>query len=79
MSGAAKKVLESALSLPPEDRERIADELWDSLEHGDDEASVEKAWEEELARRTKDIEEGRAELVAWEDVKAEIAKRLRER
>jgi putative addiction module component (TIGR02574 family) len=78
MSGAAKKVLESALSLPPEDRERIADELWDSLDHGDDEASVETAWEEELARRSKDIEEGRAEFAAWEDVKAEIARRLRE-
>jgi putative addiction module component (TIGR02574 family) len=79
MSGTAKKVLESALSLPPEDREHIADELWDSLEHGDDETSVEKAWEDEIARRTKEIDEGRAEFVSWEQVKAEIAKRLRER
>ncbi|HEY4394530.1 MAG TPA: addiction module protein [Polyangia bacterium] len=79
MSGVAKKILESALSLPPEDRERIADELWDSLEHGDDETSVEKAWEEEIARRSKEIDEGRAELVSWDEVKAEIAKRLRER
>jgi putative addiction module component (TIGR02574 family) len=79
MSGAAKKILESALSLPPEDREHIADELWDSLEHGDDEASVEKAWEEEIARRAKEVDEGRAEFVSWEDVRAEIAERLRER
>ena len=79
MSAAAKKVLESALSLPANDRERIADELWDSLDHGDDNASVEKAWEEEIARRAKEIDEGRAEFVGWEDVKAEIAKRLRER
>ena len=79
MSSAAKKVLESALSLPAEDREQIADALWDSLEHGDDEASVEKAWEEEIARRSKEIDEGRAEFVSWEDVKAEIAKRLGER
>jgi putative addiction module component (TIGR02574 family) len=78
MSGAAKKILESALSLPPEEREYIADELWDSLEHGDDEASVEKAWQAELARRSKDIEEGRAEFVSWEEVKAQIAKRLGE-
>jgi putative addiction module component (TIGR02574 family) len=79
MSGAAKKILESALSLPAEDREHIADELWDSLEHGDDETSVEKAWEEEIARRSKEIDEGRAEFVSWEEVKAEIAKRLSER
>ena len=79
MSSGAKKILESALSLPPEDREKIADALWDSLEHGDDEASVEKAWEEEIARRSKEIDEGRAEFVSWEEVKAEIAKRLGER
>ena len=79
MSGAAKKLLESALSLPPDDRELIADELWDSLEHGDDEDSVEKAWEAEIARRAKEVDEGRAELVSWEDVKAQIAKRLGER
>jgi putative addiction module component (TIGR02574 family) len=79
MSAAAQKVLESALGLPAEDREQIADALWDSLEHGDDEASVEKAWEAEIARRSKEIDEGKAELVPWEDVKAKIAKRLGER
>lgn len=79
MSGSAKKILESALGLPPADREYIADELWDSLEHGDDEASVEKAWEAELARRSKEIDEGRAEFVSWDEVKAQIAKRLGEK
>jgi putative addiction module component (TIGR02574 family) len=79
MSGAAKKILDSALSLPPDDREYIADQFWDSLEHGDDEASVEKAWEAELARRSKEIDEGRAEFVSWEDVKAQLGKRLGEK
>ena len=79
MSSAAKKILESALSLPPDEREQIADELWDSLEHGDDETSVERAWEQEIARRSREIDEGRAEFTSWEDVKAEIAKRLGER
>jgi putative addiction module component (TIGR02574 family) len=79
MSSAAKQIIEAALKLDPVDREQIADALWDSLEHGDDEASVEKAWEEEIARRSKEVDEGRAETVAWEDVKAEIAKRLGER
>ena len=79
MAASAKEIIEAALKLDPADREKIADALWDSLEHGDDEASVEKAWEDEIARRTKEIDEGRAEFVEWEDVKAEIAKRLRER
>jgi putative addiction module component (TIGR02574 family) len=53
--------------------------LWDSLAHGNDEASVEQAWEAELARRSKEIDEGRAEFVSWEEVKAQIAKRLGEK
>lgn len=79
MSVNAKEVLDFALKLGPEEREQIADALWDSLEHGDDEASVEKAWGDEIARRCKEIDEGRAELVEWADVKARIAKRLGER
>ena len=79
MSAAAKEIIEAALKLDPDDREQIADALWDSLDHGDDEASVEKAWEEEIARRSKEIDEGRAEFVSWEEVKAEIARRLGER
>ena len=79
MSGAAKEIMEAALKLDPDDREKIADALWDSLEHGDVEASVEKAWEHEIASRAKDVDEGRAELVAWDDVKSAIAKRLGER
>jgi putative addiction module component (TIGR02574 family) len=63
MSTAAKEILESALKLDPAERELLADALWDSLEHDDDVASVEKAWEEEIARRSKEIDEGRSELV----------------
>ena len=79
MSVAAKQILEAALQLDPKERELIADALWDSLEAGDDEVSVEKAWEEEVARRAKELDEGRAEPVDWDDVKARIANRLGER
>jgi putative addiction module component (TIGR02574 family) len=75
----AKEILDAALALEPHEREKIADDLWDSLERDHDQASVEKAWEDELARRAKEIDEGRAELVEWNDVKARIAKRLGER
>ena len=44
-----------------------------------DEAAVEKTWQDEIARRAKEIDEGSAEFVSWEEVKGEIAKRLRER
>jgi hypothetical protein len=41
MSGGAKEIIEAALKLDPGEREQIAGALWDSLEHGDDEASAE--------------------------------------
>lgn len=79
MSAAAKEIIEAALKLDAKERELIADALWGSLEHGDDEASVGSAWDEEVARRAKELDEGRAELVDWDDVKARIANRLGER
>lgn len=48
-------------------------------QEGHDQASIDKAWDDELARRAKDLDEGRDELVEWADVKAQIAKRLGER
>jgi putative addiction module component (TIGR02574 family) len=75
----AKEILEAAMKLDPRQREHLADALWDSLEHGDDALTLEKAWEEEIARRCKEIDEGKAEFVEWSVVKAEIAKRLGEK
>lgn len=58
---------------------QIANDLWGSLECDHDQASIDKAWDDELARRAKELDEGRAELVEWDEVKATIAKRLGER
>jgi putative addiction module component (TIGR02574 family) len=75
----AKEILDAALELEPHEREQIADDLWGSLEEGHDQASIDKAWDDELARRAEAIDEGRAEIVEWDEVKAKIAKRLGER
>jgi putative addiction module component (TIGR02574 family) len=75
----AKEILHAALELEPHERERIANDLWSSLEEGHDQTSIDKAWDDELARRAKELDEGRAEIVEWDDVKAKIAKRLGER
>jgi hypothetical protein len=50
-----------------------------SLEEGHDQASIDKAWDDEPARRAKELDEGRAEIVELDHVKAQIAKRLGER
>jgi putative addiction module component (TIGR02574 family) len=75
----AKEILDAALELEPHEREQIADDLWGSLEEGYDRASIDKAWDDELARRAKELDEGRVELVEWDDMKAKIANRLGER
>ena len=45
MSSAAKELLESALKLEPDERERLAEALWQSLGNP---ASVEAAWADEI-------------------------------
>jgi putative addiction module component (TIGR02574 family) len=52
---------------------------WSNLEEGHDQASIDKAWDDELARRARELDEGRAEFVEWDEVKATIARRLGER
>jgi putative addiction module component (TIGR02574 family) len=75
----AKEILNAALELEPHEREQIANDLWGSLEEGHDQALIDKAWDDELTRRAKELDEGSAVLVEWDDVKAQIAKRLGER
>jgi putative addiction module component (TIGR02574 family) len=57
------------LSLPAEEREKLADELYDSLdeeEAGDPE--WQSAWTKELQSRISDVEQGRVELIDGDDV-----------
>ncbi len=57
------------LSLPAEEREKLADELYDSL---DEEEALdpqwETAWTKELQNRIADVEQGRVELIDGDEV-----------
>lgn len=75
------ELLAAALTLPPEERERLAHELLDSLED-EEHLSPEEwqaAWDEEIERRVREIREGKAELidgeVVFRDARARIAAR----
>ncbi len=59
----AKKLLDQALRLPPEEREALAGELFESLGPADPDA--EKAWEKEIARRIKELDEGKDKAIPW--------------
>ncbi len=59
MKSDASKILEAALKLPLEARAAIAGSLIESLDTEVDE-DVEAAWAEEIARRVRDLDSGKA-------------------
>jgi putative addiction module component (TIGR02574 family) len=69
-------ILKAALTLPGEERERLADELWASLD-GAGREGVEKAWAVEIERRMDDADAGVARPVPWSEVKAEALDTIR--
>lgn len=67
-------LLEQALALPLAERARLANCLLASL--GPDETGPDpdhkSAWVAEIEARLRDVEEGRATLIPWEEIKARL-------
>jgi hypothetical protein len=74
MSAAAKEVLEAALKLDAEDREMLLDALTASLDLKEED--VERAWDEELARRRAKIDRGEAVFHSAEEMQRRVEKAL---
>jgi len=66
-----------ALALPPASRLRLAEKILASITEFATPA-IEKLWEAELARRTKEIKEGRAEGVPEDQVSAAARRKVNE-
>lgn len=75
MSTNADSILGTALTLPPDDRARIAAALIASLDEGED-TDVKAAWAAEIERRIAEVESGEAETVSWEEARARIRSKL---
>jgi putative addiction module component (TIGR02574 family) len=58
----AEQLLSAALALPPEQREEIAERLLRSLD-GTGYVALSPAWQAEIDRRLKEIDDGTAEMV----------------
>ncbi|HEY3136272.1 MAG TPA: addiction module protein [Blastocatellia bacterium] len=71
MTEHAERVKEEVLQLPESDRADLARLLIESLDETED-ADAETAWDVELGRRLKRIEEGKASLRPAHQVLAEI-------
>lgn len=68
---------DEVLHLPLEDRSRLANRLLESLDE-EDGFELAPEWSEELQRRVKEIDEGKARMIPHPDVLAKVTARLAE-
>ena len=65
MSATFEQIEQEALSLPPEERARLAGKLWESL---DVTVPISESWKREIERRERQVDEGEVALIRGETV-----------
>lgn len=78
MTPTLPQVQAQALQLSPEEREQLAEKLWQSLDEGSP-ADIRAAWDNELAQRVRALESGGAELVPADVVLGRLKQKLDQR
>jgi putative addiction module component (TIGR02574 family) len=58
-------VIEAALKLSEKERLEIAERLYESVEKWED-AEADEAWDKEIKRRLKLVDEGKGKFLSWE-------------
>jgi putative addiction module component (TIGR02574 family) len=77
MTREATELLKQALALSAEERAKLAESLLESLEDArEDPATVEAAWNDEVARRIAELDTGKAKTIPWEEVRQRVAAKL---
>ena len=73
-----EEVKQIASELPEDQRILLANSLWESVDPGEDlpEVEIEAAWSEEIKRRLDEIDSGAIEMVAGDQVRAEMIESL---
>jgi putative addiction module component (TIGR02574 family) len=78
MSADTQTIFAQALALPPDVRERLAEELWQSLD-GARQQEIQTAWAEEIHRRIVALENGEVQTIPGDQVmrriRAEVLKK----
>ena len=74
MSTTAAEVLSAALKLSPEEREDLAEQLFDSLDGPGNaiDAMTDAEFEAELARRREEARRDPSVMIPWEEVRREL-------
>ena len=68
MDSELERLLAEAMKLPPAARSDLASALIHSLDTEVDDG-VEAAWSAEIARRIRDLDEGRVQGISWEEAR----------
>jgi len=71
MTREATELLEKALRLPPKARAALIASLIESLDDPSDEGT-EVAWQAEIDRRARELDEGDVDLVPWVEARRQI-------
>ena len=71
MSRSAQEILEDARQLPPDEVDWLVESLL-IKEQSEQLAEIEAAWDGEIKRRLDEIDSGAVELIAGEQVRAEM-------
>jgi putative addiction module component (TIGR02574 family) len=71
MGSEARKILESAMALSPNERAELARELIASLDR-EAEPGAEAAWSAEITRRAERVLSGESQGVPWETVQQDV-------
>ena len=70
------QIAESALGLPLPDRTRLVARLLESLDDASHDPEIEQAWEVEIARRVRELVEGRVKTIPAEQALSEARSKL---
>jgi putative addiction module component (TIGR02574 family) len=72
MTPDLSELLKKALALPPEARAALAGSLLGSLDEESSDEDVEAAWDEEIKRRTEEIDSGKVQMIPYEEVRRRL-------
>jgi len=72
MNARIDHLLAEALDLPTDERAALVLALLDSLE-GSPEASISKAWREEVRRRRQSLKDGSSAATPWADARGRLS------
>ncbi len=75
MTHETRELLAKALALPESERADLAGNLIASLDATVD-PDADAAWQEEIARRSRELRSGKVATVSWEDVQKKALARL---